>query len=57
MNYWALSTYVLFISVMESVNKAQFLNDNFLLALVTASPAASIFGTVIVSLRTMYTSL
>ena len=42
---------------MESVNKAQFLNDNFLLALVTASPTASIFGNVIVSLRTMYTSL
>ena len=42
---------------MQSVKEAQFLNINFLFLLFTAVPAAHVFGTVIVSLKSMYESL
>ena len=43
---------------MQSVNGAQqFLNIAFLLALFTDAPAAAVFGTVKVSLISMYASL
>ena len=53
----ALSTCVLFISVMQLVSGAQFLNITFLLLLFTAVTAAVVFGTVIVPLTSMYASL
>ena len=56
-NFWASSTFVLFISVMQSVKGAQFLNITFLLVLFTAAPAAALFGTVIVPLTSMHASL
>ena len=40
---------------MHSVNGVQFLNITFSLVLVTDSPAAAVFGTVIVN--SMYASL
>ena len=42
---------------MQSVNGAQLLNIHFLLVLFTAAPAAAAFGTVIVSLTSIYASL
>ena len=42
---------------MQSVERAQFLNINFLFVLFTAAPAAAVFGTVIVPLARMYASL
>ena len=53
----ASSTCVLFISVMQSVNGAQFLNISFLFALFTAASAAVVFGTVIVPLTSVCASL
>ena len=55
--FWALSTCVLFISVMQSVNGVQFLNINFLLVLFSTAPATVVFETVIVPLTSMYASL
>ena len=46
----ALSNCVLIISLMQSVNRAQFFNITFLLLLFGAA-AVPVFGTVIVSLR------
>ena len=40
----ALSTCVLFISFMELVNGAQFLNITFLLTLFAAAPAAAVLA-------------
>ena len=42
---------------MKSVNVAQFLNITFLLVLSTGAPVAGAFGTVIVSLTSIYASL
>ena len=55
----ALSIYVLFLSLMQSVNGAQFLNINFLLLLLSphTAPATAVFWTVIVVLTIMYGSL
>ena len=53
----ASSTRVLFISVLQLVNGAHFLNITFLLVLFTAGPAAAVFGTVMVTLTSTYTSL
>ena len=39
---------------MQSLNEAQFLNITFLLILFTAAPAAALFGTVIVPLKSMH---
>ena len=49
-----LCTCSLFISLMQPVKGAQFLNITFLLALFTAAPAAVVFGAVIVVLRSIY---
>ena len=51
------SVCVLFISVMQSVKGAKCLNITFLFVLFTHVPAASVFGTVIVPLTSMYASL
>ena len=51
----ALSTCVLFISFMQSVNGAQFLDFSFLLLLFTATYA--VFPTDIISLTSMRSSL
>ena len=53
----ALSTCILFILHMQSVNGAQFSNITFLPVLFAAVAAAAVFGTVIVSLTCMYFSL
>ena len=53
----ASSTCVLFISVMQTANGAQFLNITFLLVLFTTAPAAAVFGTVIVPLTSMHALL
>ena len=53
----ALSTCVLFISLMQSVNGASFLNITFLLALFAAAAPAVVFGTVIVPLTSIHASL
>ena len=50
----ALPTYVLFISLMESVNRAQLLNVTFLLLF---PPSAANAATVIVPLTSIYSSL
>ena len=42
---------------MQSVKGTQFLNITFLFVLFTAVPTAAVFGTVIVSLTSMYKSL
>ena len=47
---------VLFISVMQSVNRTQFQNITFLLLLFTAIPAAAMFETAIVLLTSIYAS-
>ena len=52
----ALSTWVLFILLMHSVNGAQFLND-FLLVLLASASAAAVVLTVIFPLTTIYGSL
>ena len=52
----ALSTCVLFISLMQLVNGAQFLIILFFL-LLAAAPATTVFGTVIVQLTSIYASL
>ena len=52
-----LSTFVLLISVMQSVNGPQFLNITFLIVSFTAAPAVYVFGTVMVPLTSMYASL
>ena len=52
----ALSIYVFFISLMHSVDGAQFLNTTFLFLLFGVA-AFPVFGTVTVSLIAMYTSV
>ena len=52
----ALSICVLFISLMQSVSGAQFLNTTFLFPLFGVA-AIPVFGTVIVLLIAMYGSL
>ena len=42
---------------MQLVNGVQFLNFNFLLVLFTVAADSAVFGTVIVTLACMYTSL
>ena len=53
----ALSTCILFISLMQSVNGAQFVNIMFLSILFAAANVAAVFSTVIVPLTHMYASL
>ena len=53
----ALSACVLFISLMQSVNGAQFLNMTFLLVLFAAAPATELPATDIVPLKSIYASL
>ena len=53
----SLSTCVLFISFMKSVNGVQLLNMTLLLVLFSAAAAAAVFGTVIVPLACTYSSL
>ena len=53
----ALFTCALLISLMQIVNGAQFLNINFLLALLALASAAAVLSTVIVPLTWMYVSL
>ena len=53
----ALSTCVLFISLMQLMNRAQFRNINFLLVLLTSATAAAVLSTVIVHLTRIYASL
>ena len=55
--FWVSSICILFISVMQSVNRAQFLNITFLFVSFTAAPAAAVFGTVMVPWTSMYASL
>ena len=55
--FLALSTCVLFISLMQSVNGAQILKITFLLPLFTAADATVMFGFVIVPLKSTYASL
>ena len=50
----ALSICVLFISLMQFVNGAQFL---IFFTLPAAAPAATVFGSVIVALTSIYASL
>ena len=52
----ALSISLLFISLMQSVNRAQFLNITSLFLLLGAA-AVPMFGIVIVPLTSIYTSL
>ena len=51
----ALSICVLFVSLMQSVNRAQFLNNIFLLALFGLSPTYSVVG--VVPVTSIYASL
>ena len=53
----ALSTSVLFILLLQSVNRAQYLNINFLLVLLASAPASDVSSTVISSLASIYASL
>ena len=53
----ALSTCVLFISLIQLVNGAQFLNTTFLLVLFSSGPATAVLLTAIVPLTRPYTSL
>ena len=56
--FWVSSICILFISVMQSVNRAQFLNITFLFVSFTAaSAAAAVFATVMVPWTSMYASL
>ena len=52
----ALSICILFTSLMQGVNGAQFLNNTSLFLLFQAV-AVPVFGTVIVLLKAMYASL
>ena len=54
--FWALSTCVLFVSLMQLVNGAQFSNT-YLLVLFAAASSAAMFRTAIVPLKCMYASL
>ena len=54
---FALSTCVLFISLIALVNKEQFLNITFLLVLFASASAAAVLLAVIISLTGVYTSL
>ena len=51
----ALSICVLFVSLMQSVNRAQFLNNIFLLALFGLSPTYSVID--VFPLTSIYASL
>ena len=42
---------------MQSVKGAQFLNITFLLALFAAASVASVFGTIMIRLTSMYLTL
>ena len=53
----ALSNWVLFILLMQSVNEAQFLNITFLLVLCPSASAAAVLLTNIFPLTSIYTSL
>ena len=53
----ALSISTLFVSFLQSVNGAQFLNITFLLTLFAASPAVAVLLTVMAPLASMYGSL
>ena len=53
--FLALSTCVLFISLMQSVNEAEFLNICFKFALFAS--AAAVFTNIILPLSSMYVSL
>ena len=50
-------TCVLFISVRQLLNGAEFPNTTFLLVLFTAAPWAAVFGSVMAPLASMYASL
>ena len=50
-----LSTGVLFISLTQSINEAQFLNITFLLLIFAAALAPAVFATDIVPLTGIYT--
>ena len=54
---WASSTCVFFISLMQSLNRAQFSKITLLLVLFTGAAASAVFGTVIVGLTCIYSSL
>ena len=53
----ALPAFVLFISLMQSLKEAQFLNITFLQTLFSFESAAAVFETVIASLTSMYALL
>ena len=53
----ASSTCVLFISLMQLVNRTQFLSITFLLMLYTGAAGAAVFETAIIPLMCMYASL
>ena len=55
--YLALSICVLFISVIQLVNGAQFLIIKFFLLFAAAAAAAAVFATVRVALTFIYVSL
>ena len=55
--FLALSTCVLFVSLMQSVNGAQFSNITFLLKLFAAAHSAALFALDIVPLTSIYVSL
>ena len=55
--YLAISTCVLFISLMQSVNGAQFVNVTFLLVLFAAAPSAEVSSTDLFPLTSIYASL
>ena len=55
--YSALSFWVLFILLMQLVNRAQFLNITFLLVLFAAAPAPALLLTVILPLTSIYALL
>ena len=52
-----LSTLVLLISLIQLVNRAQFLNITFLLVLFASASAAAVLLTAIVTLTRIYASL
>ena len=56
MNIFGL-TFLLFISLMQSVNGAQFINNSFLLILFESASPAAVLLTVIFSLTSIYASL
>ena len=53
----ALSTCVLFISLIQSVNEARFSNTTFLLLFFPPVPLAAVFATDIVPRTNIYASL